>query len=369
MVTFGSVLRPLDGLSVAARATVEALADLGVDTEVISQDTHEPGSLPSTVTALHRLKTPLHLGWSRELSNRVRSRSRAVDVVIAMSALLLPAIRVGSPRLPLIWDTLECETLHYSRLPKTPENVLRLVVWRAIERWASARCAVAVAVSDADADWWKRLFPEIAPKLCVIPHRPLYSPRAHRVARARVEELHGLRLGPAVLTFVGNLRVKQNVAAADWLVRVLAPRLPGSTTLLLAGTGTDQIISDSQSDCQLVGLGAVEDVDSVVAAADVCLAPLAAGAGVKTKVLLYLAHGRRVVGTPVAFEGIEDAPGVVSSSLDGLADVVLAHVEPSESDSERAQREEAQRAWLEERHGRAIVAERWSTALSRVGER
>jgi len=53
----------------------------------------------------------------------------------------------------------------------------------------------------------------------------------------------------------------------------------------------------------------VDEIDSIIDSADLCLAPLATGAGVKTKVLHYLAHGKRIAGTPIAFEGLSGAPG------------------------------------------------------------
>ena len=114
--------------------------------------------------------------------------------------------------------------------------------------------------------------------------------------------------GP-VLLFVGNLLGKHNADAARWLLEELAPRLPADCTLVLAGPGTDEVPPPESTSALVCRLGAVSDIDAVIAGADLCLAPLAAGAGVKTKVLHYLAHAKPVVATPVAREGIEDAPG------------------------------------------------------------
>ncbi len=113
----------------------------------------------------------------------------------------------------------------------------------------------------------------------------------------------------------------------------------------------------------MIGLGAVDDVDSVVAAADICLAPLAAGAGVKTKVLHYLAHGKRVAGTPIAFEGLAGVPGVHSAPLDELPELIDLLCRENECNSVIAQRHQAQQEWLEVRHGRAHVTEQWKKVL------
>jgi hypothetical protein len=110
-------------------------------------------------------------------------------------------------------------------------------------------------------------------------------------------------------------------------------------------------------------LGNVDDVDSVIASADVCLAPLASGAGVKTKVLHYLAHGCRVAGTPMAFEGIDGAPGLYQASLASLPALVASLTKTVESPESAHARAGAQRAWLEHHHGREQVAQQWKEVL------
>ena len=109
----------------------------------------------------------------------------------------------------------------------------------------------------------------------------------------------------------------------------------------------------------VIGLGAVDDVDSVIVGADLCLAPLAAGAGVKTKVLHYLAHGKRVVGTSIAFEGLEGAPGLYETPLEGFRDQVVGLCGEPEAPDAARRRVAAQEAWLEQHHGRAHLAEQW----------
>src|SRR6202043_2767089 len=125
--------------------------------------------------------------------------------------------------------------------------------------------------------------------------------------------------------------------------------LPEAVTVLLCGPRTEQL-HGTGAGARVVGLGLVEDVDAVVASADLCLAPLASGAGVKTKVLHYLAHGRRVAGTPVAFEGLEGAPGTFEAPLDELPLLVARLSTDIESEEEVQARAAAQRTWIECHH-------------------
>lgn len=61
---------------------------------------------------------------------------------------------------------------------------------------------------------------------------------------------------------------------------------------------------------RVVFTGYVDDVWPLLAAADVCVAPLVAGSGTRLKVLTYLAAGRPVVATHVAVEGLGVEEGV-----------------------------------------------------------
>jgi glycosyltransferase involved in cell wall biosynthesis len=360
-VTYGSVVNPRHGGAVRACAALDALARLGFRSTVISHSESDGMRSPS-IDELHVLRSPLRLGWSTELVRAVRAHKDRAEVIIVESALLLPAVRVARPRAPIVWDTNECETLHYSRVPSSPINRLRGFVWQLIERSSVARADVIVAISETEAEWWRRLFPKSRNKLVVVDH----SFGAHQIApesaRVDLERLCGIQLRGAVLLFVGNLLGKHNAVAAQWLVESLAPRLPSECSLVLAGPGTEAVAARA-SDAIVCSLGGVTDIDTVVAGADICLAPLAAGAGVKTKVLHYLAHGKRVVATPVALEGIENPPGVREAGLDDFLGVIVDWMSRDENWVTRRRREALQRAWVHERYGADRVAEQWREAL------
>jgi hypothetical protein len=170
-----------------------------------------------------------------------------------------------------------------------------------------------------------------------------------------------------VLLFLGTLRAKHNAAAAAWIVETLVATLPAGVTVLLCGPGTERLTPSKPSAARVVALGAVDDIDTVVAAADLCLAPLASGAGVKTKVLHYLAHGRPVAGTPAAFEGLTGAPGLYPASLEELPALVGRLCRQGEDPALAMTRAQAQRAWLEEHHGRAHVRAQWQEVFRCLG--
>jgi glycosyltransferase involved in cell wall biosynthesis len=366
VVTFGSVLSPDHGLAVRARATIDALARLGIRSTVISHC--EPDrARPPSIEELHVLRRRLRLGWSTELARAVRARQGDADIIVVESALLLPAIWVARPTPPIVWDTTECETLHYARVASSPANRLRGFVWRLIERWSVARAKVVVALGETEAAWWARLFPSSQEKLAVVDHCSPARPVEYDRARVELERLCGVPLRGPIVLFVGNLVAKQNVTAAHWMVEVLAPQLPSDASLVVAGPGTDGLVNPESSSALVCCLGGVSNIDIVIGGADLCVAPLVSGSGVKTKVLHYLGHSKPVVATPVAMEGIEDAPGVTTTALEEFPAAILKWLSRRESPEVGRRRESLQRTWLQERFGPERVTDQWRDALSAAG--
>ncbi|MDQ6617439.1 MAG: FkbM family methyltransferase [Actinomycetota bacterium] len=319
LVTFGSICQPDGGLLARARLTLEALSALGMRVSVVSHQEPPDAEAQMALPGLDRLvvlQRPVHYGCSWELARLVGEMAPRADVIIVESALLLPAVRAGNRRVPIVWDTNECETLHYQRLPASVANRVKGLFWRRLEGWAAQVCDVAIAISDEEAQSWVSLFPRLQGRTVCVGHRAFVRPSSPR-------RPPGVTPATPMLLFVGNLVGKQNAVAAEWLLTVLAPRLPRGTALVLAGPGTETLARPPGLDATLHCLGRVDDVDGLIAAADLCLAPLPAGAGVKTKVLHYLAHGKPVIGTPAAFEGIADTVGMVCAPMDGFASEVL----------------------------------------------
>jgi hypothetical protein len=215
-----------------------------------------------------------------------------------------------------------------------------------------------------EATTWRSTHRVLAKKLVVVDHAVRVTPRDPDDARRALRPVLGDRADGPILLFLGTLKAKQNTAAVQWIIERLIGSLDPSVTVVLCGPGSDEISVPPGRGAAVVGLGAVEDVDSVVAAADLCLAPLAAGAGVKTKVLHYLAHGKRVAGTPIAFEGLADAPGLFQASLDDLPDLIVRLCGEGESPSVTERRIRLQREWMDAHHGRAHVAEQWEKVLA-----
>jgi hypothetical protein len=363
LITFGSVQEPDGGLQVRARVLAESLAALGIPPAIVSTREPQPrGPLPAWARSLHVPAQKPRKGFSLEFARLIRQVAATSDIVIMENAMFMPALTFSRVGLPMIWDTNECQGLHYARLPATFDNRVKQLMWVRLERWAARRCSLAVSIGGPEAREWRWRYPLLRDKVVTVDHVPFARAVTSAGARAEVERLAGVEFGGPILVFVGTLAAKHNQVAAQWIVDVLAPSLPEAITVLLCGPRTEQLHGTGVG-ARVIGLGLVDDVDAVVASADLCLAPLASGAGVKTKVLHYLAHGRRVAGTPVAFEGLEGAPGTFAAPLPELPDLVAGLAAATESIPAAEQRTEAQRTWMSQHHTRAQAVDQWRDAL------
>lgn len=131
--------------------------------------------------------------------------------------------------------------------------------------------------------------------------------------------------GGAVVFFHGTLHYGPNRDAVAYLARELAPMLPASTTILVAGLTPPRELEGPQGTGATVRFtGPVDDLPAHILAADLCVCPLTAGGGTRMKLLEYFAAGKAVVSTPLGAEGlaVEDGRELRIVDLPGFADAV-----------------------------------------------
>lgn len=368
IVTFGPIGVPHGGITVRAHMAARSFERLGCRVTVVS--TSEAGS---TVAPRWRVVEPDRapkFGFSRSLVRTIASVLPEVDVVAFESALLLGAILVASARcrrrLPLLWDTTELETLHYSRLDRSAGVVARLCFWWALEMVASVVSDRVIAISEEEAGHWRRLFPPARKKTIAVPHAPMPASVAPGTDGSDATPAGRPPGGLPTVVFVGNAESKQNALSVEWICRELAPRLSGIARVVVAGAATDRVVAAFAGRADVEALGFVGDIGAVLSSADLAVAPVVAAAGVKTKVLQYLAYALPVVGTPTAFEGLDGVPGVEVAELDEFADAVIRRLGDPESNEAREERRAAQLSYVDERHGSGPVDEAWREVLTGV---
>src|SRR5579862_1683200 len=124
LVTFGSIIEPDGGLQVRSRILAESLASLGMPPTILSTRERQPTNPPPPwARAIHVPSRRPWRGFSMEWARMIRDNARDADAVIVANAMFMPALEVSGTRVPMIWDTNECQTLHYERLDRTASNL------------------------------------------------------------------------------------------------------------------------------------------------------------------------------------------------------------------------------------------------------
>jgi len=110
-----------------------------------------------------------------------------------------------------------------------------------------------------------------------------------------------------ILLFTGQMDYPPNAEAVAWFARDVLPLVPGAR-FVIAGRNPPAAVR-ALAGARVTVTGAVPDMRSWLAAADVVVAPLKLARGIQNKVLEAMAMARPVVASPAAFEGIDAIPG------------------------------------------------------------
>ena len=132
--------------------------------------------------------------------------------------------------------------------------------------------------------------------------------------------------GPLIL-FTGQMDYRPNVEAVESFACGVMPLIRqhvGEARFAIVGRKPAKAVQQLHGNNGTIVIGAVDDVRSWLAAADVVVAPLTIGRGVQNKVLEAMAMAKPVVASPVAFAGIDAMAGRDLLVADGAEDQAAA---------------------------------------------
>ncbi|MGE0179281.1 MAG: TIGR03087 family PEP-CTERM/XrtA system glycosyltransferase [Sphingomonas sp.] len=233
---------------------------------------------------------------------------RGIEAIFAFSgqmAQFVPPV----PGVPFIMDFGDVDSAKFAAYADEASAPMRWLYRReamrlfAFERAVARRADYTTFVSEAEA----RLFRD-ATGLANI--RALsngidfdhFSPDADFPALPASERGDG-----PILLFTGQMDYPPNIAAVSWFAREVIPRLD-EARFVIAGRAPTVDVRALEGE-RVTVTGAVDDMRSWLAAADVVVAPLTIARGIQNKVLEAMAMARPIVASPAAFEGIEAEPG------------------------------------------------------------
>jgi len=161
-------------------------------------------------------------------------------------------------------------------------------------------------------------------KVTVIPHG-VEVRRFQSGQGAGVRARFGIPARVPLLFFHGTLHYWPNTEAVRFIAEQLLPRVlevHPDARVLIAGQGAPTYYSHPA----ITFCGPAEDLQNLIAAADLCLCPIEAGGGTRLKLLEYMASGKPTVSTTKGAEGIPYLAGrdlVIADGAEAFSEAVL----------------------------------------------
>jgi polysaccharide biosynthesis protein PslH len=178
---------------------------------------------------------------------------------------------------------------------------------RAFEREVALRADASLLVSAAEADLFRaRTGASNVTALGNGIDTQFYDPAA------KFKKLHPAFPDPLIV-FTGQMDYRPNIEAvtdfATHAIPIIRAKHPDAS-FAIVGRNPTQMVSDLSMLPGVQVTGAVDDVRTWLAAADVVVAPLRIARGIQNKVLEAMAMARPVIASPAAAEGIDAKAGI-----------------------------------------------------------
>ena len=235
-----------------------------------------------------------------------------------------PTVRHYLPASRVIFDTVDLHHVRYARqasLTRDRGHSFRALVAKGLELALTRDADLTWVVSAEEQRTLAEACPGAAISVVSTIHEPGPAPAAFS--------------SRAGIGFVGGFNHQPNVDAVTFFVRDVMPRLrdrlPGVTFSIVGADAPAAIRALEAPDVRV--LGHVPDLEPLLAAWRVFVAPIRYGAGVKGKIGEALSHGLPTVTTSIGAEGMalsHDRDVLVADTPEGLATAIAAaHEDPA----------------------------------------
>jgi glycosyltransferase involved in cell wall biosynthesis len=210
-------------------------------------------------------------------------------------------------------------------------------------------CDIAVSISPAETDSIQEIY---KPKAKLVTLKATDDPRFVLSSKFKYD-----------ITFIGS-NSAPNVDGLAWFITDVLPVILSKNTrakFLIQGNinrnrKIKEAIAKSSFPHRIIQQGFVESLTPIYESSRVIVCPIRYGTGMKIKVVEGMAYGKALVGTPVAFEGIDISHGLIcESEPESFAYAVLKLLE---NDAARSAAQKVSQLTFSEQHSyTALTAE------------
>jgi glycosyltransferase involved in cell wall biosynthesis len=176
---------------------------------------------------------------------------------------------------------------------------LRAWIWHALESFILTRSDRVIAISEHDEKLIEKYYKIPTDKIDLIPHSVNDADAKKYTEEAAKLKQRFSKGYNAVACFMGDLGAIQNIECEKYIRTVLAIQTPNIHYILV---GNNPQKHESKGNITYTGF--VDAFDPYILMADFCIAPMAVGSGVKTKLLDYMKYEKPIIATSVAVEGL-----------------------------------------------------------------
>ena len=309
----------------------ETEADFGVPAEIaaaLASVTIVPRRKPQALAAVEAMARGLPVSLIAFESGAIRAAIERVraDAVYCFSGQMAQYLPAG---VPAVMDFVDVDSAKFAQYADGGRSPMRWMMRRearllsAFERRIAARVRASVFVSEAEAALFRA--GGATGRIEAVENgidADAFDPQRRRAAAGSAAAGQG-----PLIVFTGQMDYRPNVEAVTGFARAVLPRLhavhPDLRFAIVgrAPTATVRALAGQR----VVVTGEVDDVRPWLAAADVCVAPLALARGIQNKVLEAMAMARPVVASTAAAEGIDQGGTLrVATDAAGQAAAILA---------------------------------------------
>lgn len=312
-VTDWSTPRPdQDAGSVTTYFFLKQLVELGYDVTFVPSDLQY---LAEYTDAVRKLGIEcLHAEDVVSVQEHLKQQGSEYSAFILFRApiagLYIADIRKYAPDAKIVLETVD---LHYLRDERSAraegsaeaiEAAAQTKIW---ELGIIEACDVTIVLSSAEKELLDKELPGAD-----IRTMPLLFLGMEKAADIKFEQRKDI-------VFIGGFRHTPNVDAMLWFCESIWPlvhkQLPDAKFLIVGSDPPEEVLALAKIPGVNV-LGHVKDIDPVFHSVRLSVAPLRYGAGIKGKIATSLGYGVPVIGTSLAFEGMDLVHNVHSMTAD-----------------------------------------------------